>query len=484
MDKSLTQIRSNPRSLIYAGICIGLIAIFYTALIGQLGMVIGIGLLPFLFLSVAFALKNPFYSFIVFFTGNYFIMAVNRYGKVTGISLIIDVLIIFTLLVTLIQSTLYGNIPWKRIKNPVTFGTCIWMIYTFLELVNPNSKIDAWIASRQLIYGCTAIVILTCVLFTKKKYLLNIIGLFSVFTFIACLKALQQKYIGWDFAEARWLFEEDGAKTHIIATGTRYFSIFTDASNFGSNMGFATLIFSIIAFQIKNIGLRIWYLLVAIFSCYCLFISGTRGAIIVPLGGLAYFSLLSKNKKTLMVSFCAFTLFFCFFAFSTIGGSNNYIRRMRTAFNPTEDASYNVRVENQKLIGAYMQGKYFGEGLGLGGVEAQRFGKTYISSIPVDSWYVKLWVETGVVGLILYLLVYGTALIWGSYLLITKLKDPQLRGVMAALASGCFGLILSAYGNSFFGQYPTHFLAFTSLALLAISPYLDKEENETELITD
>ncbi len=125
-----------------------------------------------------------------------------------------------------------------------------------------------------------------------------------------------------------------------------------------------------------------------------------------------------------------------------------------------------------------MKDKYFGEGLGLGGVEAQRFGKTYINSIPVDSWYVKLWVETGVVGLTLYLIIYATALIWGSYLLMTKLKDPQLRGMMSALASGCFGMILSAYGNSFFGQYPTHFLVFISLALLSISPKLDKVENE------
>jgi len=484
MDKSLLQIQSGGRSLTYAGICIGLLCILYAAFIGQLGMMILVGALPFLLLSVAYAFKSPLYSFMIFFAGNYFIMSFNRYANITGVSLIIDILIVFTFLVTLIRSALYENIPWKRVKNPVTLGTIIWMLYTFLEVINPNSKIEAWVASRQLIYGCTAVVILTCVLFTKKKYLFNLIGLLSAFTFIAALKALEQKFIGWDAAESKWLFEDGGALTHIIWSGTRYFSIFTDASNFGSNMGFATLIYAIIAFQVKNRGLRIWYIIVAGLSCYCMFISGTRGAIIVPLGGLAYFSLLSKNAKALTSSFSVLVVLFCFFVFTTIGESNSYIRRMRTAFNPTEDASYNVRVDNQKLIGAYMKDKYFGEGLGLGGVEAQRFGKTYINSIPVDSWYVKLWVETGIIGLTLYLIVYAISLTWGSYLLMTKVKDRQLRGVMAALASGCFGMILSAYGNSFFGQYPTHFLVFISLALLSISPYLDKEENETKLITD
>lgn len=44
--------------------------------------------------------------------------------------------------------------------------------------------------------------------------------------------------------KSKWL-AEGGARTHIIATGTRYFSFFTDAGNFGSNMGFASVVFAI-----------------------------------------------------------------------------------------------------------------------------------------------------------------------------------------------------------------------------------------------
>lgn len=40
--------------------------------------------------------------------------------------------------------------------------------------------------------------------------------------------------------------------------------------------------------------------------------------------------------------------FYVFFAHTYIGESNTSIRRMRTAFRPTEDASYIVRKENQK----------------------------------------------------------------------------------------------------------------------------------------
>mgnify|MGYP006910459374 FL=1 len=51
-----------------------------------------------------------------------------------------------------------------------------------------------------------------------------------------------------------------------------------------------------------------------------------------------------------------------------------------------------------------MKYKPFGEGLGLSGDRAgERISKRFTTSIPTDSWYVKIWVETGAVGLTLYL---------------------------------------------------------------------------------
>lgn len=65
------------------------------------------------------------------------------------------------------------------------------------------------------------------------------------------------------------------------------------------------------------------------------------------------------------------------------------ISRMRTAFKPTQDASFNVRIENQKKMAEYMKDRPFGEGIGLAGVEARKYGNRYITTFPVDSYYVK-----------------------------------------------------------------------------------------------
>ena len=58
------------------------------------------------------------------------------------------------------------------------------------------------------------------------------------------------------------------------------------------------------------------------------------------------------------------------------------IRRMRTAFRPNKDASYLVRKQNQKKLAEYLRNRPFGEGLGLGGVEARRFGSRLTTTIP------------------------------------------------------------------------------------------------------
>ena len=67
------------------------------------------------------------------------------------------------------------------------------------------------------------------------------------------------------------------------------------------------------------------------------------------------YCLLCRNIKVIISSIIAGGLIFCFFSFTNIGDNYSMIRRMRTAFKPTEDASFNVRIENQKKIAQYLK---------------------------------------------------------------------------------------------------------------------------------
>ncbi len=309
---------------------------------------------------------------------------------------------------------------------------------------------------------------------TSYKRLRIIMLFLSIFTLTAVAKAVYQKYVGFDETETTMLIETEMYKTHLLSDVTRYFSFFTDAGNFGSNMGFAAILFGISAIFVKERFIRLYYVIIAICSIYALFISGTRGALFVPIGGIILFTFLSKNIKLMGATVIFGLFFYVFFAHTYIGESNSSIRRMRTAFRPTEDASYSVRKENQKRLAEYLKYKPFGEGLGLGGVEARKYGSRLTTLIPHDSFYVKIWMETGIVGLVLFLTIYVSTLLRGCYLIMFRIKNNELRGILTAIACGIFGLMISAYGNAFFFQFPTGFIIILFLSVLINGEHIDQ----------
>ena len=302
-----------------------------------------------------------------------------------------------------------------------------------------------------------------------------VVMLWGIFTLMAVFKMQIQKTFGFDQSEHQWLLQGDNMRTHMLASGTRYFSFFTDAGNYGSNMGCAAVIFSIIGFHTKQKWMKILFLVIALVGLYGLFVSGTRGALAVPFAGFVLYTILSKRTGIMVGMVVVLISVFIFFNFTTIGQSNQYIRRMRSAFNKNEP-SLLVRLDNQKRLAEYINQRPFGEGIGLSGVAAQRFDQERLTTnIPNDSWYVKVWVETGVVGLLLYLTIQFSILGRGIWLVLHRLKNAELKGYLTALLCGMFGMMASSYGNAIWGQYPTCILMAMSQAFIFLSPIYDKQ---------
>ena len=389
-----------------------------------------------------------------------------------------DSLMALLFVLIIIHSALSRDIEWKHAINTFTIGMFIWLLYCLAEIANPTGLLEAWLLSRSLILNGFLISLIISLVITKNGQVRWIITLLSIFSLGAALKAFAQKYIGFDYGELQWL-NNGGALTHIIGYGTRYFSFFTDAGNFGSNMGCASLLFALMAIYVSKIGQRIYYFSVAIICLIAMFMSGTRGAMIVPIGGLMLFTLMSKNLKACILGGLSLIFLYVFFAFTTIGQSNVMIRRMRTAFTPSEDASFNVRKENRQKLATYINTRPFGEGIGLSGVENQKISYRFTTSIPHDSFYVKIWVETGIVGAILFFGVYFISVFRAAWIVMFKVKDKELKGRLTALLCGIFGMLLSAYGNAFLGQFPTYIIVITGITLALKGEYFDKEISET-----
>ena len=353
------------------------------------------------------------------------------------------------------------------------------MAYVFLQLGNPEViSREAWFYAMRGVglYQFLAIPLLF-MLFSKQKDLNKFFIIWGILSLLGTLKGLQQFYFGVDPFEQRWL-DQGGAETHILFGKLRIFSFYSDAGQFGASQAHAGVVFGILAlFKKANIKLRLFFTCVALAGFMGMLISGTRGAIAVPAMGGFIFLILCKNFKVLALGIILGLGVYVFFAHTTIGQSNAEIRRMRTAFDPNE-ASLQVRLSNQKKLVSYLASRPFGGGLGATGNWGLRFTpQSFLANTATDSWYVMVWADTGIVGLVYYLFMIFFVLFTGIYNVLKKLKNKDIKVQITALTCGMAGIMMASYGNGVFGQMPTGILMYTTMVFIFISPKLDKVLN-------
>jgi O-antigen ligase len=163
--------------------------------------------------------------------------------------------------------------------------------------------------------------------------------------------------------------------------------------------------------------------------------------------------------------------------------SNYQIRRIRTALD-LNNPSLQTRLNNQAKLKVYLATRPIGGGLGSAGNWGKRFSpNTFLANTATDSWYVAIWAEMGIVGLILHLSILLYILLKSSYYVFAKIKNELLRAKMNALVSGYFGIMVASYGNGILGQMPTGIIIYMSMAFLFMSLKYDKQlENKINQI--
>ena len=464
--------RHLSSSITYIGYMVGLCIIYLLAVKkGILPAVLFAGI-PFILLC-ALGMLQKFYSYYIFFVINYLIMGISRYYPLK--SGVIMLALTGVLLITVLIKHIGEHPEWHRSKTYLTFIWGVWFLYCIFEFFNPLAMPEPWYISitNYSLYPLVCAVIIP-VLFTKFKHFKWLLILWAFLTLFAAAKGYWQRNRGFDSAELNWLFNEGGASTHIIYTGIRYFSIYSDAANFGAGMGLASVILGISGFYIRQIWLKLLFWGTSIAGAYGLIISGTRSDVAIPFIGLAVFLVLSGKLKPILISSIILASAYIFLNHTTIGDHNRLIRRLRSTFN-VEDASWQARVGNREKIYPLMQDKPFGVGLGLGGVKARRFKPhDHLVQIPTDSWFVMAWVETGIVGLILYVFVFISLLAHASYIAVFKIRNNELKGILLAIIGGISGIFVTCYANEVF-NYPNGIIVYTLLAFLYTAKYYDEE---------
>lgn len=463
----------------YLGLFLGLLIILATT-IYTTNFISGIlfACIPISCVIIFYLFKRPHFLLIIIFIINYIIMGICRYISGLAGGIVMDASLALILFILIVRTVFFPVDCWKRFNNPLTYLSLFWLIYCIIEILNPYTTIELWMTSvRGLGFYLFLFVVVTTALFKRYKDLKQILCIWGILTIFAILKAVIQKFIGFDWAENHWLYAEDGAKTHIIYSGIRYFSFFTDAANFGCSMALSMVVFSISALYIKSKKLRVFFIIIAILAGYGMLISGTRTALGIPFIGYTTFILVSKRIKIIIGgTFLILSLFF-FFNFTDIGQNNGDIRRMRTAFQGTEDASFNVRIENQKKMREFMPNHPFGIGIGKA---KHTDSKDHMYGLATDSSLIYVWIETGIVGLILFISIFLFVLGRGIYDILFRIKNKELKGIMSALIAGLSGILIASYGNEVLQQFPTGPILYICMTFIMMGRYFDKEIENKE----
>lgn len=366
-------------------------------------------------------------------------------------------------------------------NNDLTWLLIMWFLISIMEVANPSgADLEGWLQElRSAALYPMLIVPLTFILFNSKvdldRFLIIVIGL----SVLAALNGIKQLHIGLSPGEQAFL-DGGGRITHVLWGQLRVFSFYSDAGQFGASQAHIGLVSLVLAMGPFKWWKRVLLFIAAALLFYGMLISGTRGALFALVVGAFMAIVLSKQFKVLFVGGLLLVAFLGFLKFTYIGNSNYQIYRLRSALNP-EDPSLNVRFNTQALLNDYLSDKPFGDGLGVIGANGNKYNSDmFISTVQPDSYFVKIWVMYGVVGLavwlgiMLYILGKCCGIVW-------HMRDRGLQIKLIALTAGYAGILFCSYGNEVINTMPSSIIVYISWALIFKGPRFDsKSENRDE----
>ena len=474
---------SNCSTFRLSNFTIGLLicaSLIFSLIIAKLGLAAGalilivmIGL-PTIYSVVVY----PEIGILVLLIASYLLMWIIRMGVNFPLGTLMDALEVLLLLGFFIKQK--SDPDWSFLKLSVSKIIIVWILYNFIEVVNPAaSSVFSWLYTIRTVATVMLLYFVFVYQIRSVQYIRILLKVWIGLSFFAAVYAFKQEYFGF-FAFERAQLNDPTMISLLFINGVwRKFSIFSDPVSFSYNMVISSLLCICLLTGTFKTWKKVILLLLALFFLMNMLYSGTRGAYVLVPAALVLIAILNYSKKVLLISMVAGVLIGIMIVIPT---TNLTLYRFQSAFKPSSDASYNVRVENQKRIRPYILSHPFGGGLGSTGVWGVRFApKSYLAKFPPDSGYVRVAVELGYVGLFLICMMMFLILKTGikNYF---RIKNPELKAYCLAATTIIFALTIGNFPQEAIVQFPTNILFFFAAALITITFKLDQipDKNVTD----
>lgn len=429
-----------------------------------LAVIIGIPFMVLCFISQEFGIAI---TLLIAF----FIQYLNKLGNYPA-GLALDGLVFFMFFVIIVKQIRERD--WRFAKHPISLFIMLWVAYSIIQVLNPVAESRlAWAFTVRSLAGLIVLYFVACYAFKSLAHIMRMLKFMIFLAFFAALYGLKQEFIGFSDAELNWLYA-DPKRFQLIVQWSRFrvFSLFSDPTTFGILMAYM----GVFCIALATGPFKTWQRVLLVIGALAMFLSmgygGSRTPVVLVPIGFIFFTILTLKKEILIGS----AIFFVLGAGLMMKGSSNPVLfRIQSAFKPGEDASVQVRMDNQKMIQPFIQRHPFGAGMGSTGVWGKRFTPhSWLASFAHDSGFVRIAVEMGWVGLIIYMALLFKIMQTGIYYYL-RVKNPKIKATYLGLNCVLFILIVANYPQEIIVLLPTSIIFYVCLA--AIVRLKDFDEN-------
>lgn len=412
---------------------------------------------------------------------SYFILGIMRWvwqigGFPVGVSM--DILVVLLLLSMLVHIGRNGS--WAFANNPISIMILVWIGYNLAQVLNPTSVSTlAWMVTIRAIAGTLVFYYICLYAFKTYRTVDIFIQLWIGLSLLLALYGLVQEVHGFFDFETIWI-NSDPARVALYFNWGRWrrISFFVDPTTFGITAAYSSLLCLVLGMGPWKIAKRIYFLGCAGIMAISMVFSGTRTAYVLIPAGLAFLTILTLKRELIVTCSILFILGggVILAPVESIGPLDaGSLKRLRSAFFPENDPSFQVRLKNQAKIKPFIQSHPIGAGLGSLGPIGLASGSP-VGGFPPDSGLVKIAVELGYVGLFLYCILLFIIFKVGidNY---HKIRDPIYKNVQAAVLSVLFALVLGNYAQEAITMYPSSILFYASMAIVTVMPNFEKNES-------
>ncbi|MCE7059879.1 O-antigen ligase [Dyadobacter sp. CY343] len=452
-------------------VCVG-IATIYGGLVAGLLLLVSMIAIPVVYAIVVY----PLFGIVTLLTMGFFLFFILRLGINFPLGTLMDGLEVLLLLGVLIKVKQRGEWEISIFKNPVSVMILIWIGYNLIQVANPwaESRL-AWVYTVRSVAAVTIMYFVFVYHLRTLKSIRIVIRAWLVLAVCGAIYGFKQEFFGIAPAELADLWSDPMSVSLLYINGIwRKYSIFSDPVSFSYTMVCASVI-CIALLSSKRSWLKKGILAAMIVAfLMAMLYSGTRGAYVLVPAALIPFALLNFSKKIMLAS-CVAAVFITILILMPT--SSPTIARFQTAFRPSDDASFNVRKHNQKRIQPYILSHPIGGGLGSTGAWGARFAPhSFLATFPPDSGYIRVAVELGWIGLLLFCFMMFTILKMGINNFY-KIRNSELKTYCLAMTLVIFALNIGNFPQEALVQFPNNILFFMAAAIVHTTLLIDRKES-------